>query len=259
MELRKLLLGIKDTEKERFGRHLNDLIVLPNQRITTTITQLLKFDDTNEHMRHVYAKGRDRMSKIICERTDLLENTPLEEAFQWVVTCRSAAEKRLNFGFPDAKFPIHCKDIRGARIFEPQFMDVHKDQFDLITPLNNKLETTDSAGGKEEPAGDFRVYHLEHGIIYYALEDKRADDEGKGNSSHPRADMFFRTDDDDLVLIDITGSKGKSGTKLNNMKDTIKKMQAALAANGGDTHQHTRTHIPAYTWHAHTPGGLFDD
>ena len=245
----KLLLGIKDTEKERFGRHLNDLIVLPNRRLTSTITQLLKFDDdTNEHLKRVYEKGRDRMSKMI-QRTDLLENTPLEVGFQWVVTCRSAAEKRLKFkssaSSDDLIFPIHCKDIRGARIFEPQFTDVNKDQFDLITPLNNKPETPDSVGGKGEPAGDFRVYHLEHGIIYYALEEKRADDEGKGNRSHPRADMFFRTGNDHLVLIDITGSKRKSEIKLNNMKDTIKKMQAALAANGGDTHQYTRTHIRA--------------
>ena len=76
----------------------------------------------------------------------------------------------------------------------------------------------------------FLVEELVPGVMYYADEKGRV--ENSPYPSHPRADMWFRsTDDNSVVLIDITGGGASLvKKKVAKLKATILDMQATEQA-----------------------------
>ena len=209
----RLLLGMTDNQLEdaveQVGRAINDLVVLANGNLTTTLFQLLSFQDADSQRNAIYVKGRKRFRDLFNYR-DLLCALPLEEAYLWTISCRSADESELRFPLSPNAFNIHCTDIKPARIFPAD----HTKEFD--------------------------VTFLEPHVMYYADEPGRGDHD----KSHPCADMFFRTADDELVLIDITGSgnPNKSAQKAEKLRKIIPKMQKALRRGEQmETYAHANT------------------
>ena len=194
----RLLLGMTDDQVEDVGRGLNHLVVCANETLSTPVLRLLSFTDTNRQLNSIYVKGRDRFKRLF-KSTDLLCNHPLEEAYLWTLSCHSAFAEELTFGIyegQEKKFQIHCTDIQPARIFP------------------------------KHDIKDCDVSFLDPHIMYYANEPGRGDQ----NHSHPHADMFFRTSDDELVLIEITGGAKPSAVenKIKNLEETILFMQPHL-------------------------------
>ena len=194
----RLLLGMSDNEIEKavkkVGREIEDLVVLENEHLSTTLFNLLSFKDKDSRLNDIYQKGCERFANVF-EHPDLLCSQPLEEAYLWTISCRSAVESKLSFPLQKKAFKFHCTDIKPARIFD---------------------NDTD----------DFDVEFLEPHVLYYANEPGRSDHA----RSHPYADMFFRTALDELVLIDITGSSNsnKATQKAKKLHKMIPKMHRAL-------------------------------
>jgi len=232
----QLLLGMSDKELEKaveqVGRGINDLVVLKNEYLTTTLLKLLSLEDADSRLNAIYMKGCARFRRLF-NYTDLLCALPLEEAYLWTISCRSAVRSALQFPLLENAFEIRCTDIKPARIFPTQ------------------------------SSKEFDVTFLEPHVMYYADEPGRGDHD----HSHPCADMFFRTADDELVLIEITGSanSNKADQKAEKLRKIIPKMQKALRIGEQmETHDlsHMHTHMQTYahlqaqthscTQHAHT-------
>ena len=194
----RLLLGMSDNDiekaVEKVGREIEDLVVLENEHLSTTLFKLLSYKDKDSQLNDIYQKGCERFANVF-EHPDLLCSQPLEEAYLWTISCRSAVESKLSFPLQKKAFKFHCTDIKPARIFD---------------------NDTD----------DFDVEFLEPHVLYYANEPGRSDHA----RSHPYADMFFRTALDELVLIDITGSSNsnKATQKAKKLHKMIPKMHRAL-------------------------------
>ena len=69
---------------------------------------------------------------------------------------------------------------------------------------------------------------LESGVVYFANEPGRGD----AKDSHPLVDIMIRTDDNELILIDVTASPlrstSKSGSKVGKLKAFIEEHQGTV-------------------------------
>ena len=116
----------------------------------------------------VYDEGRDLMEQVVTARTpNLFVGASLERAYLWTLSCKAALRKKLKFG--KRKFKIEPKKLQAGRIF----------------PSDN-TKSVQTKGLSSE-------------IFYYA-------DERYGKATHPLADLFFVTLQNELVLINITGT-----------------------------------------------------
>jgi hypothetical protein len=195
----RMLIGMTDQEVYDIGRRLNNRVVLPNSKISSTISHLVSTDDPETP---VFGIGAVRFASVL-DHHDLLISAPLEEAYLWVLACRAALNGRLSFN--RSPFSVKCTAIKRGRIF----------------PGTNPNELND-------------VSKLESDVMYFADEPVR---HGRCKLTHPRADMFFRSSDGrDVVLMDVTGGRGGSTEKANKLMSTISKMQVEQAKNGITVH-----------------------
>jgi len=178
---------MSDEKVFNIGRGLTNLVVLPNGKISSTISHLVS---TSDAAVPVYGTGAERFASVL-DGPELLINAPLEEAYLWVLACRAAIHGRLAFHrFP---FTVRCKAIKPGRIFPGTNPNMFKD-----------------------------LSELEPDVMYFADEPGR---DGDCELTHPRADMFFRSSDGrDVVLIDVTGGRGAT-EKADKLASTIRKMQ----------------------------------
>jgi hypothetical protein len=184
----RLLIGMTDQEVYDIGHRLNNPVVLPNSKISSTISHLVSTADPKTP---VFSIGAERFASVL-DHHDLLISAPLEEAYLWVLACRAALNGRLSFN--RSPFAVKCTDIRPGRIF----------------PGTNSNEFND-------------VSELESDVMYFADEPGR---DGNCTLTHPHADMFFRSSNSrDVVLIDVTGGRGGATEKANKLMSTISKMQ----------------------------------
>jgi hypothetical protein len=81
-------------------------------------------------------------------------------------------------------------------------------------------------------SSEYELQFLEKGTMYYADENSKAPNtttKVKGKPPHPLADMFFLSDDNELVLIDITaGGSDIVAKKVTNLAAWIEKEQNKL-------------------------------
>eukprot|EP00038_Savillea_parva_P005186 m.149634 g.149634 ORF g.149634 m.149634 type:complete len:654 (+) comp11672_c0_seq2:1188-3149(+) len=202
----KLLLGMVDEEADQIGRNLTNLILLPNEMVSSTIPYLVSTTDPNVD---VYNNGADRFLSVLREQgndTKLLYSAPLEEAYLWTLSCRGALHGFIRFH--RKTFKMRCRAMESGRIFPGTATDTFKD-----------------------------VSTLESGVMYYADEGSRG---GDCSLSHPRADMWFRGSlegKDVVVLIDITGGGGATVTrKAKKLTETIQEIQAGRMENDVTVH-----------------------
>jgi hypothetical protein len=179
----RLLLGVKENKKNSdwiFQKRVSTSIVVvePNRLITSDFRELLELEDPRFEP---YNTGRDLFRNVLHNTADLLSDTPLEYAYFWALACKSAVDEFIFFN-SNLRFKIKCEELVKGRLFEGESTALDKD----------------------------RLAKLKKNVIYYADEPKKHEkgsvksDEGK-KYSHPIADLFFVTEKNELVLVDITG------------------------------------------------------
>ena len=146
----------------------------------------LTITDPSRDYAAVYIAGRDRLRVVLTseERSDQLSSTPLEASISWALACRSAQDGLLKFTDTSLVLRIKCESLEAGRFFV----------------------------GADDTKYD--AQKLFYNVIYFV-------EEPPGTDTHPHADIFFRTKNDDVVLIDVSGSF---------VKDEIKKMRDKLRA-----------------------------
>jgi len=197
-----LLLGMTDGtlhkkmdgESDARARGLNDLIVLPNGKISMPVSHLVSIADAAVP---VFKVGGARFRGLLASE-DLLSSTPLEEAYLWALACRLAVCTKV--AFHQVVFDAKCTGIQAGRIYLTQSQ----------APGRNQM---------------INLHELEVDVLYYANEPGR----GPCIYTHPLADMWFRTTNGkDVVLIDITGgNKAGVRTKKENFRTHIPRLQQA--------------------------------
>ena len=199
-----LLLGMSDEVLHRYSV-VNNLVVLRGGRygsISMPVSHLVSITDPNVP---VFAMGGARFGGLLSQK-NLPVSAPLEEAYLWALACHLALSGSLQF-HEGPVFHAKCTDIRAGRIFE----------------------TTDPTVWEAD-----LVEELVPGVMYYADEEGRV--ENSPYPSHPRADMWFRSTDDNpthdiVVLIDITGGGAALvKEKVDKLKATILDMQTTEQA-----------------------------
>lgn len=121
----KLLLGMVEVDEkvEAIGRGLTNLVVLPNNKISSTIPYLVSTTDPNVG---VYDNGADRFLSVLCEQrndTKLLYSAPLEEAYLWTLSCRGAIHGSIRFHRKTFKF--NAVQGYGVRPHFPRYGNGH--------------------------------------------------------------------------------------------------------------------------------------
>jgi hypothetical protein len=173
-----LLLGMKDETLSDLERQESNLVVLPNDKISASLVRLLENYDTNVP---VYKNGALLFrNKAFLASGDSLSSTPLEAAYVWTLAVRLATEKTVKFcqRFDNE----NIVKIAAARLFR----------------------STDP--GKPDIAA-IKAMHTD--TLYYAAEK---DGLSEHKNTHPRADIWFRTPSNQIVLIDVFG--GQNATSL---------------------------------------------
>ena len=156
---------------------IEDIVVLSTfGGISLSFSRLLNSADA-EYM--VYNDGKQLFLNVLTSKsaTSLSSErgSPLEAAYAWSLACGSGLSGKFHFqdGYDTTSFTTRCKRIVAGRIF----------------PTDN-----DSI---------YNIDHLEPDIMYQAIERC----EGGNTPDHPLAKLFFKTSDNELVLIDITGGQ----------------------------------------------------
>jgi hypothetical protein len=143
---------------------------------------------TSDPSTTLYDTGRRLFSSLLSKEDDLISSTPLEACYYWTLSCSSFFSGQLVF--LSNTFPIRCKKLLPERLF---------------------------------PGDDSKIYDLSflrHNTMYYA------DKKNNGKLLHPLADLFFISDDNELILVDITGgNKEKVNNKKNGLTEWIENEQ----------------------------------
>ena len=164
----KLLLGLPEDEVQSLQRQVPRLVFV-GKHVTASLEYLLTIDDPKYT---VYLQGQDRFRRLLSE-DDYLLQAPLEAAYNWSFSCKSAMRGVLVL---DKVFLIKCEKLLPGRLYQ----------------------------GLDNTTYDRTFAAVQHNVIYYAAE--------RGvYPTHPLADMFFRTEEEELVLLDITGGSDRSG------------------------------------------------
>jgi len=146
--------------------------------LSTSLSNLLSWTDPKIS---VFNEGNALFSLMLTDE-DYLSATPLEAAYIWSLSSKSALGGGLKF--PHSYFTIKCKKLLSARLF----------------PGGNS-SLCDSSFLKKD-------------ILYYA-------DERNGKPTHPLAYIFFITKDKQLVLVDVTGGNDNNMLLTNKRKNLV--------------------------------------
>lgn len=185
----RLLLGTPDIDNP--NRQFSDVVSLKDNKFTVSVKKLMSITDPNIN---VYETGRDLFKKRL-RGPDLISSTPLEACYYWTLACRSALNRKIellaaNENCAELVYKNCCKQLLPGRLF----------------PGDN--------------SSNYDFSFLQHNTIYYA------DEYNNGKPSHPLANLFFISDNNELVLVGITGgNKDKVKVKKKRLTDWIKKEQ----------------------------------
>lgn len=180
----QLLLGVdEDNLLKVEGRIGHGLVTIPGcvtggaRQFTATLDALVTHDILagDDAVKDVCWQGAQHFRPQL-NSSKLLSDSPLECAYVWTIATRSCHTGKLQF-VGEGFFEITAKSIKGSRIFD-----------------NNDLKSFNLSA----------VNNLELNTIYYAKEKKGQ------KSTHPCGDIFFRTVNNEVVLIDVTGSPKSS-------------------------------------------------
>ena len=180
----KLLLGAREDSDWLFKKRMKSgiIVIEHDALITCSLKTLLTLEDPNIEP---YNIGRDLFIHALQHsKPDLLSCTPLEYAYFWALACQSAVTGSIAFGPPELRFKIQCKELVPAgRLFQGASNKLHKH---FLKQVRKNVMYYD-----DQPRDHHRVTSGANVTT--------------SNTSHPQADLFFVTDSNQLVLIDITG------------------------------------------------------
>eukprot|EP01042_Synura_sphagnicola_P002695 gene2695-3271_t len=162
-----ILLGESDnTEVPISSLQIPRMRIVRRNTITEDLMDLLAMEDPTVT---AYNDGRDVVLDVlsgIVDPLDYLCSAPLEAMYFWAFATSSTLHGKLKFS--TSSFIIRCQHLLPGRLF-----------------TNDKL-------------GLYDITKLNPNVIYFA------DGRGQMKRSHPLADLFFVSEGDELVLIDIT-------------------------------------------------------
>ena len=183
----RLMAGIADEDLPKLDFKLPS-VTIANDRITGTLESLLRCVD---HEHQIYFEGQQRfiLSLDEADTDDMLSATPLEAAFTWSLSCIASANGYLRFS-NKFTFALEPQHLQAGRLFGE----------------SNQLVTNSSTLTK-------------HTVLYYVDEKKREGEEPK--LSHPLCDLWFLTNNNQLVLIDVTGGVNSAAKKMEKLKKWI--------------------------------------
>jgi hypothetical protein len=160
-----------------------------SKMFTSHLTSLIGFRDTRYP---IYNYGASLMYHTL---TKTPVSTPLENAYAWVLSCHAAKYKRLTLG--RNFFSIEPTLLDKTRIFGDTT------NFEVYTHF------------------DPQQFFKKHRPNGFYVADERSYEE---NQTHPCADMWFYTTNNEVVLIDIGGGCNCE-EKFAKMQQTIQEMQ----------------------------------
>ena len=164
----KLLLGLPEDEVQWLQRQVPRLVFV-DKHVTASLEYLLTINDPKYF---VYLQGQERFRELLSTKDDYLSQAPLEAAYNWSLSCMSAMQGALMLWDMEV-FLIKCEKLLPGRLFQ----------------------------GHDNTTYDRTFAAVKHNVIYYAAEQD-------GYPTHPLTDMFFRTEEE-LVLLDITGGSDR--------------------------------------------------
>lgn len=166
-----LLCGVPegDWNSNTVERQIRNVLLTSSGLVTVKLDTLLQMCDPE---RQVYVEGQSRFAQILEQSASLLSSTPLEAAYAWVISARSAKDGSLRFG--RKTFSFRCEHLLGGRLFLKSIRE-------------------DFAARRDE---------LKQETLYYAVEGPSSG----YKQDHPLGDLFFATAKGELVLIDVTAS-----------------------------------------------------
>jgi len=121
-------------------------------------------------------------------KTDLISGTPLERAILWSLASSSSILKCLDFPC-NIRVRFHCKEVRKARIFPG-------DSIVLDDEVSNNIQNLKKN----------TLYYCDEGQESIQPANNTNDSDLRGQTSHPLGDIFFRTEEGELVVIDATST-----------------------------------------------------
>ena len=177
----KLLLGVediaeKDTEEARFAEQIAEVVVVktapenPNI-LTSSLQRLLTIkqetnSSTPDQLSKVYKAGRNRLRKELGSKRSPDYLSSTPLEASYAWTLACRSAVDGDIEFLDTlAFDIKCERLEPGRFFK----------------------------GQDDTK--YNVRKLKKNVIYYVDEPP----------THPRADIFFRTEDNEVVLIDVYG------------------------------------------------------
>ncbi len=165
-------------ESERFNDKYRQMVDLQVVGNDLLTTSLDKLLVNSDPNVKVFNAGQ-RIFYSMLTWDDYLSSTPLVAAYIWTLSTRSAIVGCL--GFYENEFTIQCSQLEPARLFPGDDSSICDTSF------------------------------LRQDVLYYA-------DERNGKPTHPLADIFFITDEQQLVLVDVAGGDdNKVMQKRNNL------------------------------------------
>ena len=184
----ELLLGIPDEDMEKLETQESDLVVLPNKKVSASLLRLL---DLYDRKTPIYALGAHHFYEKAFGIADssLVASAPLEAAYAWTIGVYLGRLRRIKFaGVTFSVDDVVC--ITGGRLFPTS--DIKKPEVKAVTALRKDT-------------------------LYFATE--KVD----GHATHPRVDLWFRSREDEVVLIDIAGGQNEESVtrKVENLENLI--------------------------------------
>ena len=107
-------MGVDETDFDfKLERQVQDIVVV-GSLVTTSLERLITSDVPRFS---IYGLGRDRLEMILRspKTIDFMSQTPLEAAYGWLLSCRSAKIGGLTIGFKT--WQIKCNDLQPYRLF----------------------------------------------------------------------------------------------------------------------------------------------
>ena len=211
-DVMKFFLGVRDFELNSSGQSLHDsrvqsrLVSITNRTGDDALLAYgleALFERTlhiSKHGARAFAKARSLFLEALTKDRvpALMSGSPLERAYLWSLTTMACHYGIIALSRNEQVFNLRfqCEMVKPGRIFSGS--DMTMDEVD--------------------------VSRIEENTMYYVHEGV------DGKSSHPLGDIFFLSDDDELVLIDVTASMSSS--------QTMTKKRRRIKAFFNDWNQH---------------------
>ena len=186
--------GVDEDRLDNLSHRLQGQLVAasPNEssvRFFYSLSTLLKsYPPYDTPYYDVYSECCWLFQTALSTKTDLISGTPLERAILWSLASSSSIFKCLDFPC-NIRVRFHCKEVRKARIFPGDSIVLDDEVCNNIRDLKKNT-----------------LYYCNEGQESMQQTNNTNDSDLGGQTSHPLGDIFFRTGEGELVVIDVTST-----------------------------------------------------